>query len=70
MNYQNGKSACSLRMGHIIEFDVNDDFLSKLKALKNEFGTIGFVGMDDINHENMWKWSTSGITIQSIQGQC
>ena len=69
MNYQNGKSACSLRMGHIIEFDVNDDFLSKLKALKNEFGTIGFVGMDDINHENMWKWSTSGITIQSIQGQ-
>ena len=69
MNYQNGKAACSLRFGHMIEFDLNDDFISKLKAIYNEFGTIGLVGIDDIDQESMWKWSTSGITIESIQGQ-
>ena len=51
-----------LFIGHIIEFDERiPNYKDKLKAIRQQYGRYEFyVGLTDLEDENVWKWSSSG----------
>ena len=73
LNYNNGQTECAKHHGHIIEFNVHNDFKAKLKIMKNKF--LGpqinhwYVGLDDLTSGGVWKWSSSGIQVDTTVGQ-
>ena len=71
MDYQKGQKACSQLHGHIIEFDERNEgqknnWREKIIAVYKTFKDQAFfVGLTDLDQENIWKWSSSGREVPS-----
>ena len=62
-----GQTACANIGGHILEFNETNwkgekNFQNKIKALLEKFGYIHmfYVGLTDIEKQDVWKWTNSG----------
>ena len=62
-----GQTACANIGGHILEFNETNwkgekKFQNKIKALLEKFGYIHvfYVGLTDIEKQDVWKWTNSG----------
>lgn len=62
MNFHDGQRMCRKNQGQIVEFDERiPNFKDKLTAVMQKFGKHDFfVGLNDQERENVWRWSSSG----------
>ena len=67
-----GQTACAKIGGHILEFNETNwkgekNFQNKIKALLEKFGYIHmfYVGLTDIEKQDVWKWTNSGKIVPS-----